>query len=85
MTQLKTGEQVKQAFVACGDTIYAWALRNGFDSSEVYRVINGQNKGTKGKGFLIAVALGMKAKPNPNDKNSTIYPNFAQQSQGVNA
>ena len=77
MTQLKTGEQVKQDFIACGDTVHAWAVRNNFDPSEVYRVINGYNKATKGKGFQIAVALGMKAKPTINAKNSTIYPNFA--------
>ncbi len=77
MTNLKTGEQVKQEFIARGDTIHAWSVRNGFDSSEVYRVISGYNKATKGKGFLIAVALGMKAKPETNTKNSTLYPNFA--------
>lgn len=77
MPELKTGEQVKQDFIACGDTIHAWSVRNGFDSSEVYRVINGYNKATKGNGHAIAVALGMKAKSSPDDKNSTIYPNFA--------
>ena len=77
MTQLKTGEQVKKDFIACGDTVHAWSVRNNFDPSEVYRVINGYNKATKGKGFQIAVALGMKAKPAINAKNSTIYPNFA--------
>lgn len=77
MSSLKTGEQVKQGFIECGDTIHAWAIRNNFDPSEVYRVINGYNKATKGKGFLIAVALGMKAKPDPNAKNNTLYPNFA--------
>lgn len=71
MAKLKTGQQVKADFVACGDTIHAWAIRNGFDPSETYRVINGYNKATKGKGFEIAVALGMKS------KHSTTYPNFA--------
>ncbi len=77
MTQLKTGEQVKQDFITHGDTAPAWPVRNDFDPSDVYRVINGYNKATKGKGFLIAVALGMKAKPQTNAKNSTLHPNFA--------
>lgn len=77
MTKLKTGDQVKADFIACGDTVHAWSVRNNFDPSEVYRVINGYNKATKGKGFHIAVALGMKAKPEANAKNSTLYPNFA--------
>lgn len=76
-TQLKTAEQVKQEISACGDTVHAWSARNGFDSSEVYRVLNGQNKATKGNGHAIAVALGMKPKPAHNAKHSTIYPNFA--------
>lgn len=75
-TQLLTGEQVKQKFEDCDDTVHAWALRNDFDPSEVYRVINGYNKGTKGKGRAIAIALGMKAKPS-TEQASTIYPNFA--------
>lgn len=79
MTKLKTGDQVKADFIACGDTVHAWSVRNNFDPSEVYRVINGYNKATKGRGFQIAIALGMKAKPKAlhNAQNSTTYPNFA--------
>ena len=60
---LKTSDEVKADFLARGETLHAWATKNGFDSSEVYRVLNGQNKATKGNGHAIAVALGMKAKP----------------------
>ncbi len=63
MSTLKTGEQIKREFFERGETVHAWALSKKFDPSEVYRVINGQNKGTKGNGHMIAVALGMKAKP----------------------
>ena len=60
---IKTAEQVKQDFFNRGETVHAWALKNQFDPSEVYRVLNGQNKATKGNGHSIAVALGMKPKP----------------------
>lgn len=76
MTTLKTREQVKQAFFACGDTPHAWAVRNNFDPSLVYRVLSGYSRCTKGKGHEIAIALGMKAAPS-SAKHSTTYPNFA--------
>lgn len=77
MTPLKTAEQVKQEFFACGDTPHAWAVRNNFDSSLVYRVLSGYCKATKGKGHQIAIALGIKAAPQQANNNTT-YPNFAQ-------
>jgi gp16 family phage-associated protein len=75
MTTLKTREQVKQEFFACGDTPHAWAVRNNFDPSLVYRVLSGYSRCTKGKGHEIAIALGMK--PAPIANNNTTYPNFA--------
>jgi gp16 family phage-associated protein len=62
-TKLKTADEIKSEFFQRGETVHAWAVQRKFDPSEVYRVLNGQNKATKGNGHVIAVALGMKAKP----------------------
>lgn len=53
-------EQVKQRLRMQGITITQWAEARGYPRQEVYRVLNGQNKGRFGRGHEIAVALGMK-------------------------
>lgn len=56
----KTAEQVKQEFRERGDTLAAFARRNGWKPHDVYCVIAGVFKGRYGKAHQIAVALGMK-------------------------
>lgn len=76
--QPKTPEQVKQDFFLRGETVNAWALKNKFNPTEVYRVLNGQNKATKGNGHRIAVALGMKPQPDATAaKHTTALINLA--------
>jgi gp16 family phage-associated protein len=50
-----------------GVTIRAWAQEAGFSEGLVYAVLNGKNKATRGESFRIAVALGLKRKPEINE------------------
>ncbi|MBS3954072.1 MAG: DNA-binding protein [Methylomicrobium sp.] len=55
-----TPEQVKNKFREEGKTIKEFARENQFPEMQVYRVMNGTIKGTRGRGHEIAVALGLK-------------------------
>ena len=55
-----TSEQVKSLFRQRGITFTRWAEENGYNRSEVYRVLNGQAKANYGKSHEIAVKLGLK-------------------------
>lgn len=57
---MKTPEQVKQEFLARGDTFANYARRKGIPVIEVYRVVNGQYKSKYGRAHEIAVDLGLK-------------------------
>lgn len=59
----KTAEQVRKDFDNAGKTFAEWAISNGFEPQDVYKVLNGQAKAKRGKGHQIAVLLGLKAKP----------------------
>lgn len=60
---IKTPDQVKEHFDSKGETVSSWALSNGFEPQDVYKVLNGQAKCKRGKGHQIAILLGLKAKP----------------------
>lgn len=55
-----TPEQVKKSFREQGKTIKDFAAERNFPEMQVYRVLNGTIKGTRGRGHQIAVALGLK-------------------------
>lgn len=59
-----TPQQVKQNFNQNGVTFSDWAKSRGFDRNKVYMVLNGANKGKRGEGHRIAVALGIKQPTN---------------------
>ena len=61
---IKTPDQVKIDFDNAGKTFAEWAISNGFEPQDVYKVLNGQAKAKRGKGHRIAVLLGLKATPN---------------------
>lgn len=56
----KTPEQVKQSLREQGKTIKEFAAERNLPAMQVYRVMNGTIKGTRGRGHQIAVALGLK-------------------------
>ncbi len=59
----KTRLELKAEFRAKGLTAPKWAKQNGFPVRAVRAVISGHNKGHYGQSHDIAVALGLKKKP----------------------
>lgn len=62
---LLTREQAFDALLRRGETVAAFARRNGLPASAVYRVLYGTNKGRHGNSHRAAVALGIKAGETP--------------------
>lgn len=60
---ITTPDLLRQKFDSEGKTFADWAVSNGFEPQDVYKVLNGQAKCKRGKGHKIAVLLGLKAKP----------------------
>lgn len=60
MGRTKTPEQVRSEFERRGDTLAAFARRNGYKPCDVYRVMGGVFKGKYGRSHEIAVKLGLK-------------------------
>lgn len=56
----RTPQQVRADFLRKGQSIGAWADRNGFDRATVNQVMTGRNAATRGVGHKIAVMLGIK-------------------------
>lgn len=55
------GQQVKRKLWSEGTTLKQWAEQNGYSARLVSDVVRGINRGNYGKGYEIAVKLGMKA------------------------
>lgn len=55
-----TPEQIKHNLRQQGLTIKQWAIQNGYQPSQVYRVINGESQARYGQGRKIALALGIQ-------------------------
>ena len=53
-------ERAKKTLRQDGWTIHQWADANQFKPQHVYDVLNGRNKGRRGTGHQIALALGLK-------------------------
>ena len=64
-----SSNEVKQQLRAQGKTLKQFALEQGVEPNDVYRVIGGSRKALYGKGHQIAVALGMKLNPDHPDKD----------------
>lgn len=60
---MHTPETVKSTFHEHGISIRDWATRNGFSQDLVYAVLNRRNQATLGQSYKIAVALGLRDKP----------------------
>ena len=64
---MNTSEVVKAQFEKHGVSIRDWAQKHGFNEALVYAVLNGRNRGSRGESFQIALALGLKEKPDIED------------------
>ncbi len=60
-------EEVRQMFNEAGITVTDWARENGFRRADVYAVLNGRLKGSRGVGHKIFIALGLKAEPSEDN------------------
>lgn len=60
MQRTKTPEEVREDFKRRGDTLAAFARRNGWKPHQVYTVMGGVFKGHYGRAHEIAVKLGLK-------------------------
>jgi gp16 family phage-associated protein len=60
---MHTPETVKATFHEHGISIRDWAARNGFSQDLVYAVLNRRNQASRGESYKIAVALGLRDKP----------------------
>ena len=65
-------ELARKSFEDRGESIVEWARRNRFHPDAVYAILGGRNKGTRGEGHHIAIALGIKPAP-PKDLASEQY------------
>jgi len=64
---MHTPETVKSTFLEHGISIREWAARNGFSQDLVYAVLNRRNQATRGQSYKIAVALGLRDKPDMSE------------------
>lgn len=56
----KSGIDVKRDLWRQGKTLKQWALENGYAYDLVSRVVRGTHRATYGKGYEVAVKLGMR-------------------------
>lgn len=60
MANVKTPQEIRQAFVARGETIQDWAIRHDLPPAIVYAVLAGKLQGKYGVAHQAAVLLGLK-------------------------
>lgn len=57
---MKTIDQVRKELNYRGESITAWARKNGFNPESVKKVLHGKSKCSRGSVHEIAVKLGIK-------------------------
>jgi gp16 family phage-associated protein len=77
---MNTSEDVKAQFEKHGVSIRDWARKHGFNEDLVYAVLNGRNRASRGESFQIAIALGLKEKPDIEDVPNCLR-NFFERAQ----
>jgi gp16 family phage-associated protein len=75
-----TPQVIKASFAKHGLSIRDWAQKHGFNEDLVYAVLNGRNQASRGESFQIAVALGLKEKPDLADAPACLQ-NFISEAQ----
>lgn len=69
-------DELRRLFEINGQSIAAWSRDRGFSPALVYRVLRGETSAKRGKTHEIAVALGIKRPPAPDEQTL-----FIRQSQ----
>lgn len=57
---IRTPEQIRASLLAQGVSVAQWAKANGFNPGDVYALLAGRKKGSRGESHRIAVMLGLK-------------------------
>ena len=68
---LKTSSQVREEFDLSGNSIYQWAVENGYAPSLVYRILASDVLPKRGMSHDIAVKLGMKRGNIPTNREGS--------------
>ncbi|MDD5394589.1 MAG: hypothetical protein PHE17_16360 [Thiothrix sp.] len=68
---LRTPEEVLAWFRAEGISIVGWCRKYGFSRNVVNSLLHGGMPGTRGQAYLAAIALGLKAAPQPAPAGET--------------
>jgi gp16 family phage-associated protein len=79
-----TPEVVKDTFSEHGISIRDWAARNGFSQDLVYAVLNRRNQATRGQSYRIAVALGLRDRPEMEEVPAQLRACIESMSNGSN-
>lgn len=61
---------VRHQFWLSGESISGWATRHGFSAATTYSLLAGRLRANRGEAHRIAVALGLKPAPTPNETPS---------------
>lgn len=65
---MQNTEQVRELFAINGESIAEWSRQRGFPPALVYRVLRGETHAVRGKTYQIAIALGLKRGPTPEER-----------------
>lgn len=65
---MKTAYEIRTLFEVNGQSVAAWARNNGFSPALVYRVLRGESPAKRGQTHRIAVSLGLRKAPSPDER-----------------
>jgi len=65
---MKTAGEIRTLFEVNGKSVAEWARSNGFSPALVYRVLRGESPAKRGQTHQIAVRLGLRKTPSPEEK-----------------
>ena len=63
-------DAIRRHFYLCGESVAEWARRRGFDERNVYSVLSGRSRASRGQCHLIAIELGLK--PRLGDEGQSV-------------
>lgn len=65
---IQTPSEIRQWFFENGISVTEWARVNGFQRAVVYAALEGRTRGCRGQSHAVAVALGLKKRPNESSR-----------------
>lgn len=71
-TRVLSVNEVRGWFDASGTSVSEWARERGLPAHAVYSVLSGRCRGRRGVAHRVALALGLKASPDPRDAPAVV-------------